>query len=453
MQKYHIKWRKSKHLLDAYIEQYNAGRPLREQLRQSHKALAEYLLFLHSAQLARHQGYVDQLDPEDPERNELPRFLTNNAQLARQLGCSTRTVVNLRARLRDAGVILKEEFRGSNTSYELQLNPRLLHLQWGAYPENVIDQFLPEFQALRARAAGGGMKSLHHTVSSTETGTKELNELSGADFAHGAEPERVSSDKVLGTCGKPVENPSASVQNAAPESVPGTGGHNGAGYNPTACGEAGTAPPVAAAPPATNEFVLPESAPDHVLDAVAHLPHELSVRLRRQVAIIWSLAMKLLYQDQWLAEPEVARAEARLAEYFCYSDPAGWAAGTEEVMRRIVLVRRWIERAPKGQRRWVPLPSLYFDVRNEKGFVRTKKWYKKDLQARREFKARELLTKALREYQASFLPGAKAGPMETYRRISQRLGKRDAALLQQFHELILDSQPEKHSHAKSTAGA
>ena len=105
---YQIKWRKSKKLLDAYIERYNADKPLREQLRAPHKALAQHLLFLYSAAIAREQAYGVGI----AEMSTLPMLRTNNAQLADAMGCNERSIQNHRKRLKAAKVILEEVFHG-----------------------------------------------------------------------------------------------------------------------------------------------------------------------------------------------------------------------------------------------------------------------------------------------------------------------------------------------------
>lgn len=449
-QRYSIRWRKSKDLLAAYIDRYNTGKPLGQQLRQAHRDLGEYLLYLNSAALQRHQACVGPLDPDKDK--VLPRFLTNNAQLADHLGCSDRTVRNLRKRLRTAQVIVHEEFRGSNTSYELQLNPLVIHLQETAGPDNVIDHFIPAFQALRSaagapaqapqkQAAGhGGRKTLPHTVTSLQKqDTKELISLSGVPPAKAIEDQGISLGSVLKTalgCEKPVEKPSRSPQ---PGSEQATGGVLGAGYETTATPTAGNTPPSCGAPPATNAFVVPEQAPDTLAAAVAHLAPELQVRLARLVSVLWACALQFLWPDKWLISSQIEKGKARLAEYFAYSDPARWERGADELMRRMALVRRWLDAARPPGARWIPLPEPYLDIRNQlNGFGRTKAWFKEDQAARWEIKNRELLTKALREYQRSHQAGAQTGPAEAYRRISQRLGKRDRALLDEFHALITD---------------
>lgn len=446
---YRIKWAKSKKLLDGYIDRYNAERPLRDQLRSSHKSLAQHLLFLYSAALAREQAYGGGVELY----NSLPRLRTNNVQLSKALGCSERTIINLRARLKEAKVILKERFRGSNAQYEVALSGAVIHIQTTKEPENIIHLFQP------------AAKTLRHTVTRTNQVTKELIELDGADFQQcvGFQLDRWSKavDKGFRSCGK-VGNV---VENTAIGSILGTQGTR-SGYE-TISPSLETPPGLRGAPQGSgggevgigksewgksgscesrSERVKGEVvkkservnvAPGNLNDALKDLSKKDADSVRRHVQVIWTCALLNLYDDKWIADEEAVRAKAVLAEYLTYADPSRYQAGAAEVIERIILVRRWIERGQKqGIKRWVPLPSRYFDYRNQQGFTRTKPWFKAHIKAKAEIKAKELLTKAIKEYLKAQEPGAKVGPSETYRRLSQRLGKHDRALLTQFHAQI-----------------
>jgi len=471
---YRIKWAKSKKLLDGYIDRYNADRPLREQLRSSHKALAQHLLFLYSAALAREQAYGGGVELY----NSLPRLRTNNVQLSKALGCSERTIINLRARLKEAKVILKERFRGSNAQYEVELSGAVIHIQTTKEPENIIHLFQP------------AAKTLRHTVTRTNQVTKELIKLDGADFQQcvGFQLDRWSKavDKGFRSCGKVgnvVENTAigsilgtqgtrSGYETISPslETPPGLrGAPRGSGGGEVGNGKSGSRKwesgksekvresevvkgekvKVGSRRSAGNKFESRTSesreseservnvAPGTLNEALEGLSKKDADSVRRHVQVIWTCALLNLYDDKWIADEEAVRAKAVLAEYLIYADPSRYQAGAAEVIERIILVRRWIERGQKqGIKRWVPLPSRYFDYRNQQGFTRTKPWFKAHIKAKAEIKAKELLTKAIKEYLKAQEPGAKVGPSETYRRLSQRLGKHDRALLTQFHAQI-----------------
>jgi len=459
--RYQIKWRKSKDLLDAYINRYNADKPLRAQLRPHHKALAQYLLYIYSTAIAKEQAYGSGIAESSP----LPPLRTNNVQLAKAMGCGERTIINLRKRLKAAKVITTELFRGSNASYELGLSGAVIHIQRSGEPDNIIHLF------------AASRKSLRHTVTSkTKQVTKELIELSGVDFQQQTDFQpnelRKAVEKDVNKCAKPedvVENqhPGSSPETLATQVTPETRTGNetcsedqgtppelratprsvGTGSTKSEGGKLSPKPstlnpkptpainhgPTTSPPPQPNLKHPPKSLPE----ALKHTDPKITPSITRHVNVIWTCALLNLYDDKWIAEEEAERAKAVLAEYFIYTTPDRFQAGAAEIIERIILVRRWIERGQaKGEKRWVPLPAKYFDFRNQKGFTRTKPWFKAHIKAKAEIKAKELLTKAIKEYLRAQEPGAKIGPSETYRRIAQRLGKYDNDLLNRFHEQI-----------------
>ena len=445
MNLYQLKWRKSKDLLDKFIADYNQNRPVREQLRANHKALAQYLLFIYSAYLQKEQAYGDKISVD----KALPLLRTNNVQLSKAIGCSERTVINLRERLRVAGVITKEVFRGSNASYGVELSASIIYLQEVGNPNNVIHLF------------PGMAKSLRHTVTSTIQVTKELIELSGVDFQQTAD---FQSNELILAVDKGVESrgiPENVVEKRQNSSSQGTKQGTGTGYEDDSHAK-GTPPPVAAAPPKATKgrgvdsvagvpnqprVADPKTArpPQNLHEALVDKTKEVADSIRRQVQVIWTCALLNLYDDKWIADEEAERAKAAIAEYFIYTTPDRFSGGAAEIIDRIMLVRGWIERGQaKGERRWVPLPSRYFDFRNKTGFTATKKWFKGHIKAKADMKAKELVSKAVKEYLRAQEPGAKIGPSETYRRISQRLGKYDSDLLDRFHERITNlNEPEQ----------
>jgi len=466
--KYSVKWAKSRKLLEAQLLTYNTGKALHQQLRSAHQALAEKLLYLYSVALHYHQGYVQ---PLIPATTPLPALWVNNVQLSQMLNCSERTVQNLRLRLRTAGIITREVWHGTNSQYELYLSPQVLHLQLGGDPNNQIAQF---FAATPAPLTSPLAQTLRHTVTSkTILETNKLNKLSGADFQQAPAPELGAGpdpdSQPLDVVAEPqelVENPQ---QNDVPELF--------SGYETTSDTPTGTPLRVAAALPKSPERrspTLPKVTPQvpevskvvnkksseavPSLTLPTQLPLTLEsvylglspadrLQLDRQVSRMASVASATLYADQWICDQEYNRLRIALAEYLRYAPAANYTRGANEVVERIHLVRRWIDSGlANNQNRWVPLPSLYFDVRNAKGFKATKAWFKKHQQAKIAIKDRELVTKAVNFYMASLRPEATIAPTEAYRRVTQTLGKRKASLVQLFHQEIQNSVPHVQQH-------
>jgi hypothetical protein len=490
--KYSVKWAKSRKLLEAQLLTYNTGKALHQQLRSAHQALAEKLLYLYSVALHYHQAYVGLLAPGT---TPLPTLRVNNVQLAQMLNCSERTVQNLRQRLRTSGIITREVWHGTNSQYELFLSPQVLHLQLGGDPNNLVTQF---FAAAPAPLTTSQAQTLRHTVTSkTILETNKLNKLSGAPFQQAPEFGGLAELKPVGLPLNPVEKLEELVENPQSSSVLDTIPELFSGYETTSDTPTGTAPPVAAAPPKSPEppkrrrrplpkvtpqvpevpkvvnkkssEAAPKPASPNVVKSTSSeaapsltLPTQLPLTLEsvylglspadrlqldRQVSRMASVASATLYADQWICDQENDRLRIALAEYLRYAPAANYTRGANEVVERIHLVRRWIDSGlANGQNRWVPLPSLYFDVRNAKGFKATKAWFKKHQQAKIAIKDRELVTKAVNFYLASLRPEATIAPTEAYRRVTQTLGKRKASLVQLFQQEIQNSVPHVQQH-------
>ncbi|MEM9929470.1 MAG: hypothetical protein AAF840_06610 [Bacteroidota bacterium] len=418
----HIKLHKfsSRTKILEFTEKYNLGRPLGERLRQQHVHLIEHLLELYylTIQKRRYHGEDVQLG------DMLPSFRTNNVQLAKRMNCAERTVRNLRQRLKAAGIIEAETFHGSNSSYEIWLNPDILHLSTKATQnDNAADYFQrPNGQPPRL-----SLQSLPHTVTSKNLlDTKLLNKLSGALDPPSADSQSVTATPTVENHENPVEKPGEPVDKPqlVADRVPETG------YRTSIRKNEDTSPPVAAAPPAI--------APTTLDEVLAGLPTREANMLRRVVERMYGTAVNVLYGEWWIAAAERERTLAALAEYLRYAPLANWKNGATEVMERMALVRRWMDKNyPDGAYK-LPLPSRYFDVRNpsKAAFVRTKQWFKDHKAAQREIHNRVQLTKAVKEYFRSLEPNAPRSPAETYRRIAQRLNKRDRQLLELFHQQI-----------------
>lgn len=420
---YSVKLGKSKNLLDGFFDRYNSDKELKFRLRGQHKSLTSILVYYYNQTIRKAQGVGNGIQ----EGVELPNLRTNNRQLSKKLGVCEKTVLNLRKRLETAKIITKTVFHGSNSSYELTLSPAVLHISRQGDSENRVLYFS------KAHAATDSFlepkrKSLRHTVTRTVQATSKLNKLEGVDFQQVPESQSIEGkkdvDKLLIGCGELPEH----VENQQLKPIPATQEPN-SGYARSKNRQE-TSPPVAAAPP--------KVAPETFDKAVAHLDDDTQGRVRRHVDRIFSIALINLYDDRWLDDSEIERGKARLAEYFAYSSPERYTAGANEITTRIILAKKWIERRQiKEDFRWTtPIPSAYFDIRQEKGFARTKAWYKKHKQVRNDIAIKTALTKAVNFYMRSLESGSKIGPSEAYRVVTQRLGKKSKGLVRMFEEQI-----------------
>lgn len=460
-QRFNLQWRKTDELVSAFIDRYNQGKPLGSRLRESHWALAKELIRQYSKQLSYHQAYIGQLEPHV---DQLPMLETNNTYLANQLKCSTRKVRYLRTRLTQAGFLKTYVYRGQNAQYYLEIEPKVLYLQEQGKAENIIDWFLPEFQELRRKAAAAAKGPEKEApappapsppAANFATYSNQLQEantlnyiLSGAPFQQHPDFQRISEESAVSSSGNSVEKPVKAVEKPQLSAAHSRNRKHIAGNTPNQANSGRDQAASEDISPSTKQFVVPDTAPTSLEAAIAHLSETLKKKLRNQISILWLYAAEVLYNDTYLEPEEIEAGKACLAEYFCYSKPGGWAGGNKEIMRRMMLVKLWIERGEViGKQRFVPIPGSYFDIRKPKGFSQTKSWYKDDRKAVAEFVERGLFTKACNEYLRSCQPGAKYSTADIYKKWKQRLGKRSPALLDKFHKYIINVDKTKGAAA------
>lgn len=414
----------------------NGKRPLAKMIRQQHTHLIEHLVELFHLELKKKAALGHLQAPGE----DFPSFRTNCVQLAKRMNCSERTARNLRHRLKEAGVIAAEKWHGSNSSVEIWLNPALIHLTLPAEgPQNVATAYRrPTMvsdvatQAPQVLFLDPDLQSLPHTVTSkTFQGTNELNKLSGAHNSTSPDNQSVTEKEGLKSVDNDVKKPQNDVEKAQTGSDQGTT-RTGTGYTTSRTPDRNTPPELRAAPPAVS--------PDAFDEVAAGLTTAQYGKLLNLTERIYRVLIRTLYADRWIAEQERDRTLARIAEYLRYGKPHRWTGGANEIVTRIGLVARYIRDHYRDGFN-MPLPSAYVDIRNNRkvAFVRTKAWYQEHKRKVWEIKNQELLTKAINEYQRSQEQGSTSSPAETYRRIAQRLGKRDQALLSNFHKAISDA--------------
>jgi hypothetical protein len=190
-----LKIAKSYHLLDMATDLWNTANPkYGQRMNGSHVQLMKQLLWLLKKQASNYQLVAPAV-----EDGYLMRPLrTNNKQLAKYLKCSERTVRNLRKRVKLAGWIA-EVWHGSNASFEIHLNPDLLHLEETTTKSQ--KNFAPLFLYRE-----GLRKILPHTPTGISCqGIKKLNELSGGETPLGLENQAPGELTA-------VENPTSGVE-------------------------------------------------------------------------------------------------------------------------------------------------------------------------------------------------------------------------------------------------
>ncbi len=448
---YEVRLGKSKTLANRWIDQYNLGQTkVRDRVRTSHTALVEKLIYYYYKQIRTEQAYGNQLKPGD----KIPSLFTNNRQLSKALKCHENSIINLRTRLKEVGLIQKEVNHGYYADYEIHLNPEILHIQSKRGGQNEIGKFRNFKGQLVANLNQQLSQSLGPTVTRTYLVTKELIELSGVDFPQVTDAQSSDPANTVENHKSDVENPLENVENpqesigrGTPPVTNGTGNKTGKTAGAPATGNT---PPSCAAPPQTAGASYPKAPPTDIREVLSHLPGELSGDITLKINLIWACVELNLYQDQWLSDSQVASGKALLAEYLVYAKPDRYKAGMNEIIERIMLVKRWLDNAPKGGKRWIPLPNKYFDFRNQtNGFRRTKDWLKEHRRQKAQIYQKGQLTRYINLYMKACLPGSTESRSNIYRKAQKRLGRLNPDLLQEFNKIILS----KNESSKDTTQA
>lgn len=107
--------------LEGYVNQHNAStKDLSSHIRQAMILTTQEIIKIYSISLLKANS-IAAIDLQN-----LPPLKTNNVQLAKRAKASTRTIQRHLKRLIEANIITKKIWHGSNSGYELFINPNIL---------------------------------------------------------------------------------------------------------------------------------------------------------------------------------------------------------------------------------------------------------------------------------------------------------------------------------------
>ena len=341
-----------------FIDQYNASQSkLTDKLNANHRATAELIVRLYLKQLNK-ASLVDKIDPQN-----LPGFRTFNTSLATCKGCTKRTILNHKERLRKAGFIVEEQHRGAE-GVELWINNDILGkaelstekgeglLKTGHLPT----LFLPEAKNFHPLVHE---QHEHNNINSNVdklTDPKTVKEISGVrSAAH--------------SCGLPA---------ACPSSPPNTGEAAGTYDKNT---EKNAVPALKQKKsseknleqlPGKKEELAPEKKYEQISGGAGR------IFLLSLVMKFWEYAKTMLYPDITLSDPEEREIlnliwESVYGKFRLKASEKEWLKFHESAITRVDMVAKWLIRKSIH---WIPMPHLYFHPHNDRnGFKKTWEWY------------------------------------------------------------------------------
>ena len=322
----------------AYLDEHNTCQSrLSTRLSNSHRATVFSIVRLYLKQLKK----ISLIQPLNP--SQLPGFRTYNNSLAKEQGCTVRTIINHKERLKKANIIIQEERRGAG-GVELWINPKLL---FGEVLSEGKSNAIPSFSDIFCANA----KNLHPLVHEPHE-QKNINSIVS---------KSISSDtiweKEKGVHQLADENGEQGIATGTLQEH-----HKNTGENDKC------------------------SASKQAISALPKQKHEQKkgkeaerIFLLSLVRQFWQTAKHTLYTNSILSDPENNEImnlvwESVYGKFRGNLSQSQWMEYHKTALARISMVKKWLERNPNH---WIPQkPHVYFDPQNSKnGFIKTWEWY------------------------------------------------------------------------------
>jgi hypothetical protein len=405
--------------LDHYIDQYNATVATKtDRLRTGAVMTAKELIRIYGISLLKANGC------QEVEASQLPTLQTNNMQLAKLVKCSSRSIQRHIIKLRKAKIIIEKIFHGSNSNYEVLINPTILLIK----QKLAVDKANKELQQALIQAKQNEVKSSISNLQKTNCpdtytcNTRNINNI------------------IIGVCNsfkittqRPSTNSKQRLQFSTNENISGNAG----GYRTGNTGEiasenseiqektlneAGEIASRASDP--TKKIIPLDAARDNFLSMYASL--------------LWLTTRNLLYKTVDLTNRQVLIAKSLIRKLYEPVLTEKLSNTHQHYIERIILVSKYLK---KDSSRFVPLPYRFFDTNNPSGFVGTKKWHKADQLRKQEVERELTLSRLIRKYQNNEKKPHthKKQPLQLFRECENTLGKfNDPALTERFHAAVLN---------------
>jgi hypothetical protein len=345
-----------------YLDEHNYCQSrLTDSLSSSHRATVFSIVRLYLKQLKK-ISLIQSFNP-----SQLPGFRTYNNSLAKEQGCTVRTIINHKERLKKAQIIIREERRGAG-GIELWINPKLL---FGEVHSEKKSNAIPSFSDVFCANA----KNLHPLVHEPHE-LKNLNSIVGKSIS----PATISQ-KEKGVRQLADENGEQSIATGTLQEHHKNMGENGK------CS-------------ASNQAISVPPKQKHEQKKGEEAGRIFLLSLVRQ---FWQTARTSLYPDIILSEPEQNEImnliwESVYGKFKGSFSQSQWIAYHKTALERINMVKKWLERSSNH---WIPQkPHVYFNPQNNKnGFVNTWEWYVRQEALKIELRNQLELEKVKKEIQ------------------------------------------------------
>lgn len=399
--------------LDGYVKYHNSNTSaLSNQIRQAMISTAREIIKIHSLSLLKANS-VAAVNFEN-----LPPLKTNNVQLAKRANASTRTIQRHLKRLLDANILTQKVWHGSNSGYELWINPNILLVNGKQPVDNSQIQVFkhknqsPDNQFFKTK----DKTTCPHTDSSN---TSYINNI------------LIGVNKLKPKETMDVLPPASGYQSrdATSNTFTGYTGWKSPKKNDDAGGKV------------RRKRVTEQTGAEISESEVAR-----SATLMAYINSLWELSRDTIYKNVFLTDGQIKIAKELLRLWYAPVPDKHLEKVHQVYVERIGLVRKFLDKDPEY--RYVQLPNKYFNPKNPSGFTGTKAWYKNHKKRQQEVQLKLILQAQIRRFiNNEKKETAKQRPrLELFRQCETQIRKLEQPdLLKQFHASVLNHSTHKFS--------
>jgi hypothetical protein len=391
--------------LNEFIDRYNQSSLKQQRLHSSAVLTAKELIRIYGISLLKANGC------SSVSEDNLPSLQTNNVQLSKLVKCSTRTIQRHLIKLKKAGFILKKIFHGSNSNYELFINPKILLIKQSIDAEKVKIKL----EEISRKAAENDVK---------------LEDLSF---------EKTKCPHTYDRNNRYINNILIEVEKNFKSDISEPKGYGGdqRGYTGEIAENIFEKEPERAE---TGEIVSRVEKPES-LNLPCDEAREDSLNL--YVSLFWMMCRNLLYKQSDLTERQIQIARQLIRKLYEPVTTEKLGNTHQHYIARIALVSKYLKKDPS---RYVPLPYIYFDTSNPNGFIGTRKWYYDDKRRKLDVLRELTLSRLIRKYQNNEKKSnsKQKQPLQLFRECENTIGKfGDPSLTERFHAAVLQYETYK----------
>ena len=396
--------------LEGYVNQHNAStKNLSSHIRQAMILTTQEIIKIYSISLLKANS-IAAIDLQN-----LPPLKTNNVQLAKRAKASTRTIQRHLKRLIEANIITKKIWHGSNSGYELFINPNIL-LIGGV---KAVNKPKKELQTEKSKSTDNQFFKNSKTTTCPHTDTSNNGYIN--NIIIGVDKLKTKASSLPLTNGYESRNATSNTFT----------GYTGK-IDPKKNNDAG-------------EIERKSRATDQTGAEISGVDQARSASLSFYVKSFWKLARNTIYKDHYLTQSQEKTALKLLYLWYEPVSDKQLQNVHEVYVSRLGIVQKYIAKDPT--RRYVQLPDKYFDPKNPSGFTGTRIWYQKQKKREYEVRLKLILQAQIRRFlNNEKKETAKQKPrLELFRSCETRISKLgQPELLNTFHASVLTHSTHKY---------